>query len=133
MKKKELTSRNHGNNSRPTRRANFLTREDDSRDLLGKFHKDRSVWIRARQRVLQCPSYQFPCTLQLKQWGILKDVKCRLCEKNYKETKIREPPDSLTVKRGTHRMLLPSPTTPTNSHSSWHTEGADVLDTEILS
>jgi len=23
----------------------FLTREDSSRDLLGKFHKDRSVWI----------------------------------------------------------------------------------------
>jgi len=25
--------------------ANFLTREDSSRNLLGKFHKDRSVWI----------------------------------------------------------------------------------------
>jgi len=60
--------------------ANFLTREDGSRDLLGKFHKDRSVWIRARRRVLQCLSYQFPCALQLKQWGILNDVKCRLCE-----------------------------------------------------
>ena len=43
--------------------ANFLTREDSSRDLLGKFHKDRSVWIRARRRVLQCFSYQFPCAL----------------------------------------------------------------------
>jgi len=41
--------------------AKFLTREDSSRDLLGKFHKDRSVWIRARRRVLQCLSYQFPC------------------------------------------------------------------------
>jgi len=51
--------------------AYFLTREDNSRDLLGKFHKDRSVWIRARQRVLQCLSYQLPCALQLKQWGIL--------------------------------------------------------------
>jgi len=40
--------------------ANFLIREDNSRDLLGKFHKDRSVWIRARRRVLQCLSYQFP-------------------------------------------------------------------------
>jgi len=47
--------------------ANFLTREDNSRDLLGKFHKDRSVWIRARRRVLQCLSCQFSCTLQLKQ------------------------------------------------------------------
>ena len=43
--------------------ANFLTREDNSKDLLGKFHKDRSVWIRARQRVLQCLSNQFPCAL----------------------------------------------------------------------
>jgi len=33
--------------------ANFLIREDNARDLLGKFHKDRSVWIRARRRVLQ--------------------------------------------------------------------------------
>jgi len=75
--------------------AKFLTREDNSRDLLGKFHKDRSVWIRARQRVLQCLSYQFSCALQLKKWGILNDVKCRLCEKYYKEKKITEPPDSV--------------------------------------
>jgi len=65
--------------------ANFLTREDNSRDLLGKFHKDRSVWIRARWRVLQCLSYQFPCALQLNQWGILNEVKRRLCEKYYME------------------------------------------------
>jgi len=43
--------------------ANFLIREDNSRDLLGKFHKDRSVKIRARRRVLQCLSYQFLCAL----------------------------------------------------------------------
>jgi len=75
--------------------ANFLTREDNSRDLLGKFHKDRSVWIRARRRVLQCLSYQFPCALQLKQWGILNEVKCRLCEKYYKEKNIQDHPDSV--------------------------------------
>jgi len=49
--------------------ANFLTKEDSSRDLLGKFHKDRIVWIRSRRRVLQCLSYQCPCALQLKQWA----------------------------------------------------------------
>ena len=75
-------------------RANFLTREDNSKDLLGKFHKDRRVWIRARRRVLQCLSYQFPCALQLKRWGILNEVKCRLCEKYYKENN-RDPPDSV--------------------------------------
>jgi len=75
--------------------ANFLIREDSSRDLLGQFHKDRSVWIRARRRVLKCLSYQFPCALKLKQWGILNEVKCRLCEKNYKERNIPEPPDTV--------------------------------------
>jgi len=75
--------------------ANFLTREDSSRDLQGKFHKDRSVWIQARRRVPQCLSYQFPCALQLKQWGILNEVKCHLCEKYYKEKNIREPPDTV--------------------------------------
>jgi len=70
-------------------------REDSSRDLLGKFHKDRSVWIRARRRVLQCLSYQFPCALQLKQWGILHEVKCRLCEKYYKARNLPEPPDTV--------------------------------------
>jgi len=75
--------------------ANFLTREDSSRDLLGKFHKDRSVWIWARRRVLQCLSYQFSCALQLKQWGILNDIKCRLCEKYYKEKNILDPPDTV--------------------------------------
>jgi len=75
--------------------ANFLIREDNSRDLLGKFHQDRSVWIRARRRVLQCLSYQFHCALQLKKWGIHKDVKWRLCEKYYKEKKISDPSDSV--------------------------------------
>ena len=65
--------------------ANFLTREENSRDLLGKFQTDKSVWIRARRMVLQCISYQFPCALQLKMWGRLNNIKCRLCEKYYKE------------------------------------------------
>jgi len=74
--------------------VNFLTGEVDSRDLLGQFHKDRSVWIRASRRVLQCISYKFPCTLQLKKWGTLKGVKCILCKKYYKEKKM-DPPDSV--------------------------------------
>jgi len=73
--------------------ANFLIGEDISRDLLGKFHKDKSVWIRAKRRVLQSLFYQFPCALQLKKWGLLKEVKCRLCEKYYREKKRRDPPN----------------------------------------
>ena len=71
--------------------ANFLTREENSRDLLGKFQTDKSVWIRARRMVLQCISYQFPCALQLKMWGILNDVKCSKCEKYYKKKRIDFP------------------------------------------
>jgi len=88
--------------------ANFLTREDNSRDLLGIFHKERSVWIRARQRVLQCVSYQFPCAHQLKQWGILNDVKCRLCEKYHKEKNTREPPDSVESVEHTYNAIAQS-------------------------
>jgi len=33
--------------------ANFLRRKNNSSDLLRKFHKNESVWIRARRRVLQ--------------------------------------------------------------------------------
>jgi len=45
--------------------------------------------------MLQCLSYQFPCALQLKQWGILNEVKCRLCENYYKATNIPEPLDTV--------------------------------------
>jgi len=75
--------------------ANFLTREDSSRDLPGKFLKNNSEWIRARRRVPQCLSFQFSCALQLKQWGVLNEVECRLCEKYYKEKNIRDPPDTV--------------------------------------
>jgi len=74
--------------------VSFLTREDNSRNLHGKFRKEKSVWIRARRRVLQYIAYQFPCDLQLKIWGNLKDVKFRLCEKYYRE-KTMDPPDSV--------------------------------------
>jgi len=116
--------------------ANFLTREDSSRDLLGKFQMDRSVWIRARRRVLQCLSYQLPCALQLKYWGILNDVKCRLCEKYYKEKKIQDPPD--TVESVGHIqcyclvLQLPRIVVVVVLDTPWHMEGTDVLDTEIL-
>jgi len=72
----------------------YLIREicDNSRDLLGKFQKDKGVWIRARRKFLQCIAYQFSCALKLKMWGILKEVKCRICEKHYNEMNMY-PPD----------------------------------------
>jgi len=38
----------------------------------------------------------------------------------------------LSRKSRTYTLPLPCPATPSNSHPSWHMEGADVLDTEIL-
>jgi len=32
---------------------------------------------------------------KLKQWGVLNEVKCRLCEKYYEEKNIRDPPDTV--------------------------------------
>jgi len=37
----------------------------------------------------------FNLFLQLKQWDILNEVKCRLCEKYYKEKNLRDPTDSV--------------------------------------
>ena len=60
------------------------------------FHQDKSVWIRARRRVLHDIFNQFSCALHLKMWGIFKKVKCRLCEnlKYYKHRNM-EAPDSV--------------------------------------
>jgi len=65
-----------------------------------------------RRRVLQCLSYKFPCALQLKQWGILNQVKCRLFEKCYKEKKVRQPPDSVESVGHVQCYLLPCPLPP---------------------
>jgi len=65
--------------------AYFLTREDNSRDLQGKFYKDESVCIFARRRVLQCISYQFPCALHIKMRDIFNEVQSTVREKYYTE------------------------------------------------
>jgi len=98
--------------------ANFLTREDNSKDLLGKFHRDKSVWIHAKRTVLQCTSYQFPCALQLKIWGILNEVKCYYVKNITLGKEKKHGPSRLSRECGTHTMLLPSLTTPTDCHTS---------------
>lgn len=45
--------------------ANLLKREDNSKDLLGKFDKDKSVCTRARQRVRQCLFFISPVPYNL--------------------------------------------------------------------
>jgi len=67
-----------------------LLRERIEQGLLTIFIK-----IKANRGDPLCLSYHFPCALQLKEWGILNEVKCRLCEEYYKEKNIRDPPDSV--------------------------------------
>jgi len=101
--------------------ASFLTREENSQDLLGKFHKDTTIWIRARRRVLQCIAQQFPCDLQLKILGILKKVKCSFMQ----EVLPRE--ERLHRKCRTHTMLLTRFTKATHRHTPRNMERIDVL------
>jgi len=46
--------------------SNFLNRENNSRDLLGKHWLDKAVPDRAKRRLLQSIGYQFPCAKLLK-------------------------------------------------------------------
>ena len=38
----------------------FLTEEDNSREVVGKYWKDTEVHIKVKRRVLQSIGYQFP-------------------------------------------------------------------------
>jgi len=41
--------------------SEFLNREDNSRDLLGKHWQDKTVSDRSKRRLLQSIGYEFPC------------------------------------------------------------------------
>jgi len=58
--------------------SEFLNREDNSRDLLGKHWQDNTVSKRSKRRLLHSISYQFPCAKLLKLWGLRENNKCRL-------------------------------------------------------
>ena len=54
--------------------SEFLKREDNSRDLLGKHWQDKTVADRSKRRLLQSISHLFPCAKLLKLWGLRDDV-----------------------------------------------------------
>ena len=65
--------------------AEFLNREDNSRDLLGKHWQDKTVPDRSKRRLLQRIGYQFPCAKLLKLWGLRDSDECRLCKRLHPE------------------------------------------------
>jgi len=58
--------------------SEFLNREDNSRDLLGKHWQDKIVPDRSKWRLLQSIGYRFPCAKLLKLWGLRESDECRL-------------------------------------------------------
>jgi len=61
--------------------SEFLNREDNIRDLLGKHWQDKTVLDRSKRRLLQSVSHQFPCAKLLMLWGLRDNDECRLCKR----------------------------------------------------
>jgi len=60
--------------------AKFLKREGNCRSVLGHHWKDKRVTFRAKRRLLQSISFQFPCAANFKKWGWQESEECRLCK-----------------------------------------------------
>jgi len=60
--------------------AEFLKREGNCRSDLGEHWKDKRVSMRAKRRLIQSISFQFPCAANFKKWGLQDDDECRLCK-----------------------------------------------------
>ena len=65
--------------------SEFLHREDNSRDHLGKHWQDKIVPDWSKRRLLQSIGHQFPCAKLLKLWGLRDSDECRLCKRLHPE------------------------------------------------
>jgi len=61
--------------------SEFLNREDNSKDLLGKHWQDKSVSDQSKRRLLQSICHQVPCAKLLKLLGLRESDECRLCKR----------------------------------------------------
>jgi len=64
-------------------KSKFLKREDNCRSVLGDHWKDKRVSLRAKRRLLQRISFQFPCAAIFKKWGWQESEECILCKALY--------------------------------------------------
>jgi len=65
--------------------SEFLSREDNSRDLLGKHWQDKTVPDQSKRCLLQSIGHQFSCAKLLKLWGLQDSDECRLCKRLHPE------------------------------------------------
>jgi len=63
----------------------YLNREVNGRDLLGKHWQDKTVLDRCKRRLLQSIGHQFPCAKILRLWGLRESDECRLCKRLHPE------------------------------------------------
>lgn len=63
--------------------ATFLKLEGQGRELLGLHWGDKDAGMKAKRRLLQCVSLQFPCAATFKRWGMRDSDECRLCKRLY--------------------------------------------------
>ena len=67
--------------------SEFLNREDNSKNLLGKHWQDKTGLDRSKRCLLQSIGYKFPCVklLNLRLWGLRESDECRLCKRLHPE------------------------------------------------
>ena len=57
--------------------ATFLKEEGHGREILGLHWAEKDVAMKAKCRLLQCVSLQFPCAATFKIWGMWDNDECR--------------------------------------------------------
>ena len=65
--------------------ATFLKMKDHGREILGLHWADKNAPIKAKRRLLQSISLQFPCAATFKLWGMQDNDECRLCKRLHPE------------------------------------------------
>ena len=65
--------------------ATFLKMQDHGREILGMHWTDKNAPIKAKRRLLQSISMQFPCAATFKLWGMQDNDECRLCKRLHPE------------------------------------------------
>jgi len=65
--------------------SEFLNREDNSKNLLGKHWQDKTVPDRSKRHLLQSIGHQFPYAKLLKLWCLRDSDECRLCQRLHPE------------------------------------------------
>ena len=65
--------------------ATFLKMKDHGREILGLHWTDKNAPIKAKRRLLQSISLQFPCAATFKLWGMQDNDECRLCKRLHPE------------------------------------------------